>query len=43
MLFAFLNDSNLKVSQSAIGALENYDLKPVLWSQREESRELLAA
>ena len=43
MLFAVLNDGNTPVSLSAIGALKNYDLKPVLWSQREESRELLAA
>ena len=43
MLFAVLNDGNTPVSLSAIGAFENYDLKPVLWSQREESRELLAA
>ena len=42
MLFVFLNDSNTTVSQSVIDALENYELKPVLWSQREESTELLA-
>ena len=43
MLFAFLNDSNTNVPLSTIGTLKNWDIKPVPWSQREESRELLAA
>jgi hypothetical protein len=42
-LFAFLNDSNTAVSQSVIDALKNYDLQPILWSLREETRERLAA
>lgn len=42
-LFAFLNDSNTAVSQSVIDALKNYDLQPILWSFREETRERLAA
>ncbi|WP_260292481.1 DUF1829 domain-containing protein [Sedimenticola hydrogenitrophicus] len=42
-LFAFLNDSNATVSQSVIDALKNYDLQPILWSEREEAKEGLAA
>lgn len=42
-LFAILNDSTITISQSVIDAMKNYDLKPVLWSQREETREKLAA
>ena len=42
-LYAFLNDSTYEVSSSVVAALKNYDLKPVLWSQREQVRELLAA
>jgi len=42
-LFAFLNDSSASVSQSVIDALKNYDLEPVLWSQREQAKEKLAA
>ena len=42
-LHAFLNDSTTTVSHSVIDALKNYDLEPVLWSQREQAREALAA
>ncbi|MDV6343112.1 DUF1829 domain-containing protein [Nitrosomonas sp. Is37] len=42
-LFAFLNDTNINVSLAVIDALKNYDLEPVLWSQREQAKELLAA
>lgn len=42
-LYAFLNDSNSPVSQPVIEALLNYELKPVLWSQREGMREALVA
>jgi UDP-N-acetylmuramoylalanine-D-glutamate ligase len=42
-LFAFLNDSNVSVSHSVIDALKNYELEPVLWSQREQAKERLAA
>lgn len=42
-LFAFLNDCNTVVSQSVIDALKNYDLHPILWSQRENTKEKLAA
>jgi hypothetical protein len=42
-LYAFLNDSTSVVSPSVVDALRNYDLEPVLWSQREQAREALAA
>jgi hypothetical protein len=42
-LFAFLNDSNVSISQSVIDALKNYDLETVLWSQREQAKERLSA
>jgi hypothetical protein len=42
-LFAFLNDANANVSQSVVEALRIYDLAPVLWSRREDAREVLAS
>jgi len=42
-LYAILNDSRASVSHSVIDALSNYDLTPVLWSRREQTREALAA
>ena len=42
-LYAFLNDSNITVSQSVIEALYSYDAKPALWSEREDFWSLLAA
>lgn len=42
-LYAFLNDSTTTVSPSVRDALKNYELEPVLWSQREHAREALAA
>ena len=42
-LYAFLNDCNGTVAQPVIEALRNYNLQPVLWSQREEMREELVA
>jgi len=42
-LFAFLNDSNQKISSGVIDALENYELIPVLWSERNKIQENLAA
>jgi len=41
--YAFLNDSEHIPSVSVLDALRNYDLSPVLWSKREESRHELAA
>ncbi len=42
-LYAFLNDGPAAVSPSVLDALRNYNLDPVLWSQRELSRKDLAA
>lgn len=42
-LYAFLNDSQSEIPAPVIAALENYDLKPILWSHREKAREALSA
>lgn len=42
-LFALLNDSENKVSPSVVSALKNYELEPVLWSEREQESARLAA
>ena len=41
--FAILNDSDHAVSSSVIDALLSYDVRPVPWSNREETREELVA
>lgn len=41
--YAFLNDSEQTVAQAIIAALQNYDVLPVLWSQRESVKQQLAA
>ncbi|MDP2662370.1 MAG: DUF1829 domain-containing protein, partial [Dehalococcoidia bacterium] len=41
--YALLNDSESLVSPGVIDALRSYEVTPVLWSQREEVREELAA
>ena len=41
--YAILNDSDLPVSASVLGAMRSYDVRPVPWSDREEAREELAA
>jgi hypothetical protein len=41
--YALLNDSEQRVSGLVIEALENYDVEPVLWTERERIREELAA
>ncbi len=40
---ALLNDSEQSVSGDILDALRNYDVRPVLWSQRETVVEELAA
>jgi hypothetical protein len=41
--YAFLNDQDYRVSTSITGALESYDVVPVIWSRRERvSQELVA-
>lgn len=42
-LYAFLNDSASSISPSVVDALKNYELEPVLWSEREQVRAALAA
>lgn len=41
--YAFLNDSEQSISADVIDALRNYDVKPILWSRREDVREELMA
>ena len=38
-----LNDSDRSVSRTVLDAFRNYDMRPVLWSDREAVREELAA
>lgn len=42
-LFAFLNDNEKKVSSEVINALDQYEVKPVLWSERKNFIDELAA
>ncbi|MBN1586024.1 MAG: DUF1829 domain-containing protein [Candidatus Omnitrophica bacterium] len=42
-IYAFLNDREREISEGVVDALRNYDINPVLWSQREDYREQLAA
>lgn len=42
-LYAFLNNTNINVSQAVMDALRNYEAEPVLWTKRESVRERLAA
>lgn len=41
--YALLNDVEHTLSTSVLDALRNYDVRPVLWSAREQVREELAA
>lgn len=41
--YAILNDTHTALSSSVLEAFRNYDVRPVLWSQRESVREELAA
>lgn len=41
--YAFLNDTDQRVSGNVQDALRNYDVLPVLWTERETVREELAA
>lgn len=41
--YAILNDSDIPPAPSVIEALSNYDVRPVLWSDRESARADLAA
>lgn len=39
--YAFINDSDRSVSGNILDALGNYDIKPVLWSHREDMKQEL--
>jgi hypothetical protein len=41
--YAILNNSEHPVSESVLDAMRNYDVRPVLWSAREQVRQELAA
>jgi len=41
--YAILNDSEHPISESVLDAMRNYDVRPVLWSGRDQVREELAA
>ena len=41
--YAILNDSDRPISPSVLDAMRSYDVQPIPWSDREESREDLAA
>jgi hypothetical protein len=41
--YAILNDSEQPVSTSVLDALQSYEVRTVLWTQRETARDELAA
>ncbi len=41
--YAILNDSGARVSEAVLDAMRNYEVRPVLWSTRDEARDELAA
>lgn len=41
--YALLNDTEQPISSAVLDALRSYEVKPVVWSQREDVREELAA
>jgi len=42
-LYVFLNNTNDSVSSSVMDAFKNYEIEPVLWSERERIKKELAA
>ena len=40
--YAVINDNERKVSANILGAMSNYEIKPVLWSEREQYQVELA-
>ena len=42
-LYAFMNDTNREPSSAVIDALSNYSILPVLWSQRSQAIDKIAA
>jgi hypothetical protein len=43
LAYALLNDQEQQVTTSVMSAIENYEMKPVLWSNKDTVREELAA
>ncbi len=41
--YAFLNDTEHAISTSVLEALQNYDVRPVLWSKRDDVAQEVAA
>lgn len=41
--YAIVNDSDRRVPESAMEALRNYEMQPILWSERDQMREEFAA
>lgn len=41
--YAILNDSEHPISESVLDAMRNYDVRPVLWSGRDQAQQELAA
>jgi hypothetical protein len=41
--YAFINDSDVAVQPAIMDAFKNYDMKPVLWSRRDDVKDELAA
>ena len=42
-LYAFINDNHRDVSSGVVDALASYKIKPILWSNRQEAKQELAA
>lgn len=42
-LYTFIQDDEKKISSDAITALQEYDIQPVLWSQRQDYKDILSA
>ena len=43
LMYALLNDGDRKIEQTVMTALRSYDVRPVVWSERDEARIELAA
>ena len=41
--YAIVNDSGRRVPDSVMDAMRNYEMRPILWSERDRAREELAA
>ncbi len=43
LAYAILNDYQQEVSENVLDAMRNYEVQPILWSNRDEARDELAA